>query len=265
MHDLKTGAFWRRACLALLGALLMADAIALMPMGLFNFGVVLPLAIGAAFLVLSWRWERVARWRAASPLRRWIWALGRTAFAVWLVTLGMFFYFISASNASFPATGPATNTILILGSGTPRCAASPTLAARLDKGLALARQWPAARVVVSGGQDFGLRCSEADIMADYLIAHGLAAQRLIREDRSTSTEENLLFSHRLLAQQGVSAADPLVLVTSDFHLVRAKRIARKAGFQAVSGAGAPTPLYLRYNAWLREYFAFISGWVLREF
>ncbi|WP_237717184.1 YdcF family protein [Cupriavidus basilensis] len=161
--------------------------------------------------------------------------------------------------------GAPAKPILILGSGTPHCAASPTLAARLDKGLALARQWPAARVVVSGGQDFGLHCSEADIMADYLSAHGLEPDRLIREDRSTSTEENLLFSRRLLEQQGVSAGDPLVLVTSDFHLVRAKRIARKAGFQAVSGAGAPTPLYLRYNAWLREYFAFISGWVLREY
>ncbi|MGT2489492.1 YdcF family protein [Cupriavidus basilensis] len=98
-------------------------------------------------------------------------------------------------------------------------------------------------VVVSGGQDFGLRCSEADVMADYLTTHGLAPDRLIREDRSTSTEENLLFSRRLLEQQGVSAGDQLVLVTSDFHLIRAKRIAHKAGFRTVSGAGAATPLY----------------------
>ncbi len=265
MHDLKTGATWRRICLALLGALLIADAIALMLMGLFNFGVVLPLAIGAAFLALSWRWKAVAQWRRASRRNRWIWGVGGAAFAGWLVTLGMFFYFIDAGISESAATGSPAKTILILGSGTPHCTASPTLAARLEKGLALARQWPAARVVVSGGHDFGLRCSEADIMADYLIAHGLEPDRLIREDRSTSTEENLLFSRRLLEQQGVSAGDPLVLVTSDFHLVRAKRIAHKAGFRTVSGAGAPTPLYLRYNAWLREYFAFISGWVLREY
>ncbi|MDF3885858.1 YdcF family protein [Cupriavidus basilensis] len=262
---LSTSAAWRRTCLALLGALLTGDAFALMLMGLFNFGVVLPLAIGAAFLMLSWRWETVAQWRTASRRRRWIWGIGRAAFAAWLVTLGMFFYFISTGISESTDAGSPPEAILILGSGTPHCAASPTLAARLDKGLALARQWPAARVVVSGGQDFGLRCSEADVMADYLTTHGLAPDRLIREDRSTSTEENLLFSRRLLEQQGVSAGDQLVLVTSDFHLIRAKRIAHKAGFRTVSGAGAATPLYLRYNAWLREYFAFISGWILREY
>ncbi|SPD63016.1 Integral membrane protein (fragment) [Cupriavidus taiwanensis] len=103
-------------------------------------------------------------------------------------------------------------------------------------------------------------------MADYLIAHGLAPNRLILEDQSTSTEENLRFSRRLLEQQGANAAaDPLILVTSDFHLMRAMRIARKVGFGAVVGAAVETPAYLRYNAWLREYFAVISGWVLREF
>ncbi|WP_232232631.1 YdcF family protein [Cupriavidus sp. amp6] len=177
----------------------------------------------------------------------------------------MFFQVISSGISESAAKGSPAKAILILGSGTPHCTASPTLVARLNDGLALARRWPAARVVVSGGQDFGLRCSEADIMADYLTAHGMAPDRLIREDRSTSTEDNMRFSRRLLEQQGVSAADPLILVTSDFHLMRAKRIAHKAGFQVVSGVGAATPLYLRYNAWLREYFAFISGWMLREF
>ena len=114
--------------------------------------------------------------------------------------------------------------------GTPNCAASPTLAARLDAGLMLARQLPAAWVVVSGGEDFLRGCREADVMADYLLARGLAPIRLIREGRATSTDENLRFSRELLAQQGVPATEPVIVVTSDFHLMRAERIARKAGF-----------------------------------
>ncbi|WP_432258820.1 YdcF family protein [Cupriavidus sp. TMH.W2] len=264
-HDRKAGAPWRRIGLALAGALLLGDAIALMLTGLFNFGVALPGAIGAACLALSWYWEAVAQWRSASAQRRWFWRAGWTAFAVWLATVAVFFYFIHRGIAESAPKAAATRAIIILGSGTPHCVASPTLVARLDAGMALARQWPAAWVVVSGGRDFLRECREADIMADYLTAHGLSRNRLIREDLSTSTEENLRFSRRLLEQRGVSAGDPLVLVTSDFHLMRAKRIARKAGFQLVSDAPAATPLYLRYNAWLREYFAFISGWVLREF
>ncbi len=57
----------------------------------------------------------------------------------------------------------------------------------------------------------------------------------------------------------------MILVTSDFHVMRAERIAGKAGFRSVSSVAAPTPRYLRYNAWLREYFAYISGWLLREY
>ncbi len=263
-HDIETGAPWRRIGLALAGALLLGDSVALKLTGLINFGVVLPGAIGAACLALSWRWEAVAQWRAASARRRWIWRAGWTAFAVWLATVAVFFYFIHRGIAESAPKAMAARAIIILGSGTPHCIASPTLMARLDEGMALARQWPPAWVVVSGGRDFLRQCREADIMADYLIAHGLAPDRLIREDRSTSTEENLRFSRRLLEKKGVSAADPLVLVTSDFHLMRAKRIAQKVGFGAVVGAAAPTPLYLRYNAWLREYFAFISGWALGE-
>ena len=265
MQEMNTSARWRRIALALFGAVLLADAIALMTIGLFNFGIVLPGCIGASFLLLAWQWPLVAHWRAASHRRQQLWQAAWIAFALWLATVAVFFYNIHHNTeVAIPGNSPV-KAIIILGSGTPNCVASPTLVARLDQGLKHAQQWPQAKVAVSGGQDFGLRCREADIMAEYLIARGVAADRVIREGRSTSTEENLMFSRHLLEEQGVAAADPIVVVTSDFHVQRAVRIARKAGFGEVAGVGAGTPLYLRYNAWLREYFAAISGWVLREY
>lgn len=256
---------WIRSGLALIGAVLLGDAVALMGMGLFNFGIVLPGCIGIAFLLFALCWDGVARWRKAIRRRQLLWRAGWIAFAAWLVTVGVFFYGIrNGMGVSVPAGTPVT-AIVILGSGTPDCAASPTLVARLDQGLVQAQRWPAAKVVVSGGQDFGLRCQEADIMADYLVARGVAADRVIREGRSTSTEENMLFSRRLLEGQGIAAGEAVVVVTSDFHVRRAVRIARKAGFGEVFGVGAGTPLYLRFNAWLREYFAAISSWILREY
>jgi uncharacterized SAM-binding protein YcdF (DUF218 family) len=264
MQEMNTSARWRRIALALFGAVLLADAIALMAMGLFNFGIVLPGCIGASFLLLAWQWPRVAHWRAASHRRQQLWQAAWIAFAVWLGTVAVFFYNVHRSTEA-TIRGGSVKAVVILGSGTPNCVASPTLIARLDQGLKQAQLWPQAKVTVSGGQDFGLRCREADIMADYLTARGVAANRVIREGRSTSTEENLVFSRRLLEEQGVAVTDPIVVVTSDFHVRRAVRIARKAGFGEVAGVGAETPLYLRYNAWLREYFAAISGWVLKEY
>lgn len=256
---------WQRAGLAFTGCLLLADAVALMAMGLLNLGIVLPACIGAVFLLLAWKWASVARWRARNHRRQWLWRAGWTATALWLITVAVFFRGIGRGAGTTPPAGLPVHAIIVLGSGTPNCVASPTLIARLDQSLRQAQLWPQAKIAVSGGQDFRLRCREADIMAEYLIARGVAADRVVREGRSTSTEENLLFSRRLLEARSVAPADPIVLVTSDFHLRRALQIARKAGFAEVAGVGAATPLYLRYNAWLREYFAAISGWVLREY
>ncbi|WP_434033263.1 ElyC/SanA/YdcF family protein [Cupriavidus sp. a3] len=254
-----------RIGLALVGAVLLGDAVGLMAMGLFSLGITLPGGIGIAFLLLALCWDGVARWRKADRWRELLWRAGWVAFAVWLVTVGVFFYGIRSGMGVSVPTGTSVKAIVILGSGTPNCEASPTLIARLDQGLVQAQRWPGAKVVVSGGQDFGLRCVEADIMADYLIARGIAADKVIREGRSTSTEENLVLSRRLLEGQGVDAAGAIVVVTSDFHVRRAVGIARKAGFSEAFGVGAETPLYLRFNAWLREYFAAISSWVLREY
>lgn len=154
---------------------------------------------------------------------------------------------------------------MVLGSGTPRCQVSPTLAERLK----VARQWaqrlPQAPVVVSGGKDLWLDCTESAVMQTWLVQHGVDATRIVQELRSTSTAENLQFSQALLAARGMDAAQPVLIVTSDFHQLRARWIARRAGFTQVRSAGGPTPLYLRGNAYLREYFAFISGWLLGEY
>ncbi|MDQ0142887.1 hypothetical protein [Cupriavidus necator] len=76
---------------------------------------------------------------------------------------------------------------------------------------------------------------------------------VLRGHRSINLQHYLV-----LEEQGVVATAPIVVMTSDFHVRRAVQIAGKAGFGKVAGVGAGTPIYLRYNAWLREYFAAIS-------
>jgi len=171
----------------------------------------------------------------------------------------------AANPAAGAGAGAPPRALLVLGSGTPRDTVSPTLAARLDLALARAAVFPRATVVVSGGPSFGGKLSEGRIMGDYLRSRGLDAGRILQEEDSSSTEENLVFSQRLLGLHGVDADAPVEIVTSDFHVLRARWIARGAGWRQVSAVGAPMPLYLRYNAWLREYFAVLSGFLLREF
>ena len=103
-------------------------------------------------------------------------------------------------------------------------------------------------------------------MSRYLLQrHAVPLAQMALEDQSTSTELNLKNSKAVLAQQGVALTAPIAIVTSDFHTLRAAAIAKKQGYDQVMMVSASTPLLIRYNAWLREYFAFISGWLLDEY
>ncbi|WP_428000812.1 YdcF family protein [Acidovorax sp.] len=255
----------RLACL-LAGAVLLADGLVLMSMGLFSMGVTVPGALGLALCLIAWGWHPLqARLGRAGWTRR-VWRAGWLLLLVWVASVGLFWNALAGQVQAFNAAAGDVplKAIIVLGSGTPNGQPSPALRARLDKARELAAAHPAAWVVVSGGVDFGETASEGRIMGDYLRAQGMAAERILQEERSTSTELNLRYSLPLLQAKGLGLTSPMAVVTSDFHTVRAQRIARKIGYTQSVVAAAPTPLYLRYNAWLREYFATASSWVLGE-
>lgn len=229
-----------------------------------HFGVMLPAAVGLVMVFLGVAGRRWTAWLHAAKGRLTVWRVMLGLFILWLVSVAVFFGVLyTATQRSLTSFDPAV--IIVLGASTPGGQPSPTLAKRLDLALEMAHLEPAALVVTSGGVDFSETVSEGEAMAAYLRARGLESRRILVEGQSSSTQENLIFSKRLLENVGIKSAAPMLLVTSDFHTLRAERIARKAGWSNLSTAGALTPFYMRYNAWLREYFAWISGWLLREY
>ena len=140
------------------------------------------------------------------------------------------------------------------------------MASRLDQAASYAKHHPNSIIVVSGGLSFQQKNSEAEAMRQYLIdVHHIPAQRIYTEDQSTSTELNLINSKKILAKQHISLQQPIAIVTSDFHIPRSRAIAIRQGYQTPIMISAQTPLATRYNAWLREYFAYWSGWLLNEY
>lgn len=249
----------------LAGLGLLADAVVLMAHGMFNLGVTLPAVLGLFLIASSGAAAAIARRLRASPRLRLLWRLGWMVLGLWGLSL-LFFWAQLLVHARKPVALAPLQAIVVLGSATRDGQPSPTLALRLDKAAQLAAQHPQALVVTSGGVDFGEQESEGAVMARYLRQrHGLAAGRLVLEERSTSTELNLAWSQPLLRERGVMADAPIAIVTSDFHTLRAGWIARRNGYGQAITVGAPTPLSIRPNAWLREYFAVLSGWVLGEF
>jgi uncharacterized SAM-binding protein YcdF (DUF218 family) len=138
----------------------------------------------------------------------------------------------------------------------------PTLALinRLDKAVEYYAGNPHVKVIVSGGQGPDEPMPEAEAMAEYLIGKGVPETSIIKETRSTSTMENFKFSRELM-QPGTEEPVRLVFITSDFHVLRARILAKRNGFDAYA-IPAPTPSVILFNSYLREFFAFIKSMVL---
>ena len=112
---------------------------------------------------------------------------------------------------------------------------------------------PKTICIVSGGQGANEPYSEAEGMAQYLKEQGIDASRILLEDKSLNTEQNMEYSKALI-KDGASVG----IITNDFHLFRAKQIARKYGLDNVCGIAAKsTPVYLPNNM-LREFLAEIK-------
>lgn len=247
-----------------IGTLLLVQSAYLVSVKVTHMGVILPACLGVAAWVMAWKRTQWQQWLDARPRARMLWRLACVGFCVWLITLGVFFW-VMQQQTSIALKGKDPQVLLVLGSSTPGAQPSPALAERLRVAYGVAQKYPQSKVVVSGGVDFRQTVSEAQVMSTYLQSLGLDAARIWLEDRSTSTHENLVFSSRVLQAHGLGPASSTVVVSNDFHTLRAGWIAQKVGYKNVQTLGAITPLYMRYNAWLREYFACVSGWLLREY
>ncbi|WP_433871923.1 YdcF family protein [Saccharopolyspora sp. CA-218241] len=150
----------------------------------------------------------------------------------------------------------AVDFVVVLGSGLLGSRVPPLLANRLDRGrtaFEAARAKGADPVLVtSGGQGPGEDLPEARAMADYLIAAGVPEDRILVEDQSRSTEENLRFSSELMRER--KSRYRCLVVTNSFHVMRAARIARTEKVTA-HVIGAPTARYYWPSATIREFVA----------
>ncbi|MCG7384709.1 YdcF family protein [Paenibacillus sp. ACRRY] len=150
--------------------------------------------------------------------------------------------------------------VIILGSGIRGTELSLTLKQRLDASLDYIRNHPQTPVIVSGGQGPGESIPEALAMKNYLVDQGITPAQVIMEDKSTSTQENMAFSKKIIDEAGLEHPE-IMIVTSDYHMFRSKYLAAKNGYAAEYGISAPSPGYLKPINMIREYFAVVKAFM----
>ena len=254
----------KRILVLIIGLLLCIDSIWLLCLGEDHFGVLLPLLLGLFFIVLAILSPQIQALSQQQSCFKRIWISLWGIFWLWLASLlGFFVYMQNYSHQM--AQIPPIKAIIVLGGGSTNGQPAPAVIERLNTAILLAKEHPHAPLIVTGGIGTHKKYSEASVMHHYLIQHHIPASQIYQEDRSTSTELNFAYSKPVLAQLGIHLNQPVAVVSNDFHLPRAIGIAQHQAYTQVYAISAPTPLYLRYNAWLREYFAYISGYVLDEY
>lgn len=129
------------------------------------------------------------------------------------------------------------DAVIVLGKGLDGDKVPPNLAKRLDKAIEYHKRNPEALIVVSGGKVKNENLSEAQAMSDYLLSKGIAEEVIIKEDKSTTTYENFIFSTDILSQR-LKENCSLAFISNRFHIYRAERLAKSLGINATHlGAG----------------------------
>lgn len=136
---------------------------------------------------------------------------------------------------------------------------------RLDEALAYLADRPDMTVVVSGGQGENEPTTEAFAMAEYLMAHGVPEGKILLEDQSHNTNQNLRFSAELLAAEGFDTTQEMVVVSNGFHLTRVRMLWSRVwgGDDNLSTLAAPSShAPSRLAMYIREPIALVKSFIL---
>ena len=171
-----------------------------------------------------------------------------TVFVLFLFAYG------NTSDADF-----TEDVVIVLGAGVNVDRVSRPLAHRLYAAIDYWERNPNAYIIVCGGLGNRAIITEAEAMSRFLVARGIPQEKILLEEMSTSTYENLVFAKEILEEhfQGDFRA---VVITNDFHIYRAVQMARGIGLD-VSRVGAHTDWYSILVNYLREMLAVTHFWV----
>ncbi len=152
--------------------------------------------------------------------------------------------------------------VIVLGCEVKGERPSGMLTRRMDTAIKWLEEHPDVRCVLSGGKGETEQISEAECMYRYMTAHGIGPERLLKEDRSVSTKENLLFSAGVLEEEDGCAPLEIAIVTSEFHLARANLIAKRLGLHAGSVPAPSTP-WIFPTFYVRELYGLLYQILMR--
>ena len=234
---------WLRGAMFILGLLLTVESAIVMGLSNFNLGVILPGVLGLPLMILAFLLPHMTG--GFLLLLKRLAAVGYGLAALLFLICGLCMLSVQRDGEKVEA-----DAVIVLGAAVHGDRITWVLENRLNTALDFLNAHPEAICVVSGGQGPGESVTEGSAMKKYLLSQGLAPERIFAEERATNTPENFAYSMEIL--KDVLPEDARVaFVTTDFHVFRAERTAKKRGFDVI-GIPAPDVWYLKLNNFMRE-------------
>ena len=149
--------------------------------------------------------------------------------------------------------------IIVLGAQIYENGPSKALQYRLDTAYDYLERNPATLCIVSGGQGYNEPFTEAEGMKNYLTERGIPEDRILTETESHNTKENIDNSMKLFDCKNGSIG----IVTNNFHIYRACRIAKKAGIADGYAIPAGSNRFYLPNNLFREFFGVVKDFLMK--
>ena len=154
--------------------------------------------------------------------------------------------------AAHTDANPEADYLIVLGAKVNGVTPSHAMEDRLNAALDYLNAYPASTIIVSGGQGDDEGVSEAEAMAVWLKAHDIDDSRILLEDKSETTRQNLENSFAIIREHGGDPADGVAIVTSEYHLYRARQMAAALGAKPIGVAARTSIFSMRVNYFIRE-------------
>ena len=183
-----------------------------------------------------------------------------------LILIGMLAFFILLGivlAGSHDQVSGQPSVMIVLGCQVRPDGPSILLQDRIDEAAAYLLDHPEVTVVASGGQGPDEPMSEARAIRDALVEQGVEAERILLEEASHNTVQNLRYSKALLEEAGIDTSGGVLVVSNGFHLARVRMLAARCGFGQVSTLAAPeNHLPSRLAMYIREPLALVKSFLL---
>lgn len=160
---------------------------------------------------------------------------------------------VSEAIASRGSRSAEADYLLILGHALENNAASQVLINRCEKAAEYLKAHPDTIAIACGGITGEKQTvSEAAVIKEILAGKGIDEKRIVLEDKSKTTAENFYNAKAFMSEKENAR---VALLSSSYHLLRARTLARLCGIKAKT-VSAPTPKKVAVNCFAKEFFAF---------